>query len=163
MTSFDYTGAFAYTLTLNTANAIRAFDEPEFVEQCLRVLAEAGQLQGFEIRAYCFMPDHVHLLVIGSEQSELIPFMKRFKQLTAHWYKHVRGAVLWQRSYYDRVLRREEDIGGAADYIWDNPVRAGVIEDRRDYCWSGPREFMGPDRPEGLSLRSPRPAGASRG
>src|SRR3990172_11933150 len=64
MTSFDYTGAFAYTLTLNTANAIRAFDEPEFVEQCLRVLAEAGQLQGFEIRAYCFMPDHVHLLVI---------------------------------------------------------------------------------------------------
>jgi putative transposase len=106
----------------------------------------------FEILAYCFMPDHIHLLVQGTaESSRLDRFMQRFKQLTGYHYKQRAGRQLWRRSYHDRVLRRDEDVHSAADYIWHNPVRAGLAASREEYLFSGPGRFL--DRAEALSLR----------
>jgi hypothetical protein len=101
------------------------------------------------------MPDHLHLLVTGSDDAPLIRFVQHFKQATGH-----RRAGLWQRSYYDHVLRYEEDLASVARYIWGNPVRAGIVENVTEYTYSGPREAMAEhgcdaeDRAEALSLRS---------
>lgn len=45
--------------------------------------------------------------------------------------------ALWQRSFYDHALRREETLSDVARYIWHNPVRAGLVMRARDYPWSG--------------------------
>ncbi len=168
LAAFDYTGPYAYSITLNTAARHRVFTSEAVVHDCLKALMEASSKHDFVVYAYCFMPDHVHLLVEGSEDSSLIPFMKRFKQLSGHRYKQEFGRALWHRSYYDHVLRQEEDRRVVAEYIWNNPVQAGLVVSREAYAFSGPRELMGlgepansddrrsderPDRPEGLSLR----------
>ena len=88
------------------------------------------------------MPDHVHLLLAGRERSSLQDFARYFKQLSGYKFKREHSASLWQVSYYDHVLRREEDAGQIAAYIWDNPVRAGMVESRFEYPFSGPRELM---------------------
>jgi len=36
--------------------------------------------------------------------------------------------VLWQKGYFDRALRREEDLKAMARYIVANPLRAGLVE-----------------------------------
>lgn len=36
---------------------------------------------------------------------------------------------LWQDGYYERVLRRDEDSPAVIDYILNNPVRAGLVDD----------------------------------
>ncbi len=65
--------------------------------------------------------------------------MQRFKQVTGYGFKRRLGQPLWQRSYYDHVLRGEEDTEDVAEYIWNNPVRAGLVTDRDSYPFWGPR------------------------
>jgi REP element-mobilizing transposase RayT len=97
------------------------------------------------------MPDHAHLLLVGSVKSNLIDFMKRFKQLSGFAYKTDAGRQLWQKGYYDHIARREEDLESIARYIFENPCRAGIVCDPASYAYSGGRyyELMLERQPEG--------------
>jgi len=87
------------------------------------------------------MPDHVHLLLEGTENTNLKEFIRVFKQMTSYYYKNDSG-VVWQRSYYDRILRRDEDSITVARYILNNPIRRGLVETVTDYPYSG--SFVAP-------------------
>ena len=134
-----YRGAATFAVTMTTWQRRRAFVTAEEVGRYREMLEDTGRSCSFHILAYCFMPDHLHVLLQGAEESRLIPFVQRFKQATGYWFKERTGTTLWQRSFYDHVLRGEEDIGDVAEYIWSNPVRAGLVLDRDDYPYWGPR------------------------
>ncbi len=90
------------------------------------------------IVAYCFMPDHLHLLVEGeAEGSDCLRFSKLAKQLSGYYFKQSFGARLWQRYGYERVLRNDESSLSVARYIVENPVRARLVRDARDYPFVG--------------------------
>jgi REP element-mobilizing transposase RayT len=40
---------------------------------------------------------------------------------------------IWQRGFYDRSIRKEDDLIDIARYIVANPVRAGLVTSIRDY------------------------------
>jgi len=110
---------------------------------CIEALHEKAAMNAFEVLAYCFMPNHVHLLALGlAETSRLKPFMQQFNQITGFAFKQGRGTPLWHRSYHDRVLRREENIESVAGYIWGNPVRARLVESAENYSYSGPTDRL---------------------
>jgi len=88
------------------------------------------------------MPDHLHLLLAGQDASSLQDFVHYFKQISGYDFKRRHASALWQISYYDHVVRRDEDVEQIAAYIWDNPVREGLVESRLDYAFSGPRELI---------------------
>jgi len=48
---------------------------------------------------------------------------------------------LWQTSYYDHVLRQEEDVMAVARYIFENPMRKNLVEHCRDYAKMGSIEL----------------------
>ncbi len=139
---FPYTGPFAYNLTFVTRGRLPIFKANEVVQPCLDALTTACQRHGIDTLAFCFMLDHLHLLLAGRDGSSLEDFVRYFKQISGYRFKRRHGADLWQISYYDHVLRRDEDVGQIATYIWDNPVRAGLVESRLNYEFSGPRELM---------------------
>ena len=143
LNDFPYAGPFAYHLTFVTRGRLPLFKTEEAVRLCLEALEAACQRYDFESLAYCFMPDHVHLLLAGREGSSLWDFARHFKQVSGYKFKRECGARLWQISYYDHVVRRDEDVVQIAAYIWDNPVRTGLVENRLDYAFSGPRGLMG--------------------
>ncbi len=134
-----YRAPRAYSITTTVKDGRPVFRQSEIVALCLEKLREAAARIGFEVLAYCFMPDHLHLLVQGREGADLVTFMRLFKQLSGYAYRRLTGdpQVLWQTSYYDHVLRREEDVHALARYIWANPVQAGLVENARDYPYSG--------------------------
>jgi putative transposase len=101
------------------------------------MLQGAAHNTGFRLLAYCFMPDHLHLLVEGSGASDLARFIKAFKQETSFDYKRRVGRVLWQRSYYDHVLRGPDELRPAVEYILGNPVKAGLVEDPSGFPFMG--------------------------
>jgi len=141
--TFDYTGPYAYSITINADGGRPYFRDARFVRFCIQTLHGKGDAHGFEVIAYCFMPNHVHLLVVGlTEFSRLQPFMQQFKQITGFAFKQEHGAPLWHRSYYDRVLRKDEDLQTVAAYIWANPVRIGLVQTAEDYPYSGPAERL---------------------
>jgi REP element-mobilizing transposase RayT len=86
--------------------------------------------------AHCLMPDHLHLLV-APRQHNLIDLLNQWKSFTANLLKK-KGVErsCWQRSFYDHALRKEEDIQQVAEYIVNNPVRAGLVKEWRDYPFS---------------------------
>jgi len=66
------------------------------------------------------MPDHLHLLTSFPE--ELAPTVRAWK----HWTGRNIG-IMWQRDFFDHRLRREEKLNETAEYILNNPVRAGLV------------------------------------
>ena len=86
------------------------------------------------ILAYCFMPDHFHLLVEGvTATADLRRFVKLAKQRSGAVYALEKHEPLWQEGYYERVLRAEDDTKQIARYILDNPVRGSLVENPVDY------------------------------
>jgi len=73
-------------------------------------LLRAGEEHRFAVLAYCFMPDHVHVLAEGqAPTSDLLRFVRAWKQRAAVRVRSAKGVELWQEGFYDHVLRHEED------------------------------------------------------
>lgn len=107
----------------------------------LRRLKESASRYCFYVIAYTFMPDHLHILVRGEEGSDLKRFGRHFKQTSGYDFKKRHGEPLWHLSYYDHILRKDEDIMATARYILENPVRKGLVKEFRDYPFSGSFEY----------------------
>jgi putative transposase len=84
--------------------------------------------------AWVVMPDHFHWLV-ELHNGDLPKLMQTTKSRSARAMNKERGCheTLWQKGYFDRALRREEDLKAAARYIIANPLRAGLVTSVRDY------------------------------
>ncbi len=136
--SFSYRGRFRYFLTICTRDRNRYFQNEGLINLVLSVLEDFSRRDNFSVWAYCFMPDHLHLLLEGREkESDLKRFVFGFKQKSGYLAAKAYELALWQKSYYDHILRPEEDILGFCRYIWDNPVRGGLIDHYREYPYSG--------------------------
>ena len=72
-----------------------------------------------------------------SQEAELIPFLKILKQKSAYRLKRRTAARLWQKKYYDLVLRESDPWEAVARYVWMNPVRAGLCARPQDWALSG--------------------------
>jgi putative transposase len=133
LTPDNYVGPNAYLVTITTQGRAPRFREEMLVLACKESLGKAEVAEHTEVLAYVFMPDHVHLLIQGTDDSRLARFMKRFKQVTGFEFKKQTGEVLWQKSYHDHIIRKEEDLNDVASYIAANPVRAGLVSDWESY------------------------------
>jgi putative transposase len=111
--------------------------------------------QSIEVLAYCFMPDHVHLLVEGRrDDSDCRVFISRAKQYSGFHYKAAHGRRLWQRYGYERVLRGEEAAVSVARYIIENPVRARIADCVVGYPFSGSSVYTMEQLLEAVQLQS---------
>lgn len=132
-----YQGYAAYSLTICTANRSTFFTDAETVAACIELLRRSSRAM-LDVYAYCFMPDHLHILAAGNQPDALmINFVKHFKQATGFWFQRRSGRHLWQKGFFDHIVRRNEDIRAVARYILNNPVRAGLVNDFRDYPYLG--------------------------
>ncbi|MCW1245675.1 transposase [Pseudomonas sp. SAICEU22] len=100
------------------------------VEQ-LRSAEEASLVTSL---AWVVMPDHLHWLA-QLQAGNLAGLMNRIKSRSSRTINLARcqQGRLWQRGYYDRALRKDEDLKDAARYIINNPLRAGLVTRVGDY------------------------------
>lgn len=80
--------------------------------------------QYVSVDKYAIMPDHIHLLISlnfpgGHGDPPLQDIVAHLKSYTTH--KH--GEVLWQRSYFDHIIRDEEDYLNVWNYIDANSIK----------------------------------------
>jgi putative transposase len=136
--TFDYLGQYRYFLTFCVDARRHLFMTAQVVELVLQQILRAAAENGFAIIAYCFMPDHLHLLVGGTApDSDLQMFCKQAKQYAGFEFKQGYGEKLWQPSFYDTVLRDEEGTWSVARYIVNNPLRAGLAGRADEYPFLG--------------------------
>ena len=114
-----------------------AFADPVTVAAVRAQLLHAVETHRFAVLAYCFMPDHVHVLLDArDENAALRDLVKRWKQASGYWYMRRCGRTLWQSGYFERILRREDTTEGVANYILANPVRAGLAKELGEYPYA---------------------------
>ncbi len=81
----------------------------------------------------CLMPDHLHMLVeIGTVG--LVDLMQRTKSYSTRlWWNYGQHGPLWQESFYDHGVRDIPDFEAIAAYIFENPVKAGLVAEWESY------------------------------
>lgn len=76
------------------------------------------------------MPNHVHVM-LHVECGEIVPvILHSWKSYTAH---EIGRGVIWQKEYFDRIVRSPEDYRRTAASNRANPKKAGL----RDWPWVG--------------------------
>jgi putative transposase len=134
----DYLGCRLYFITFCCLQRKQVFLDHNLCSRFLSDLRAESPRQAFAVPAYCLMPDHVHLLVQGLQPScDLSWFVNAVKQASGFHIKQQTCFPVWQRFFYDHILRSQESSEAVAWYIWMNPVRAGICVDFRDYPYSG--------------------------
>jgi REP element-mobilizing transposase RayT len=96
--------------------------------------------QKYELGAAVVMPDHVHLvlrpLVVANETTALERITQAIKGASAHAInKHTgRRGPVWQDESFDHVIRNGH-LYEKIQYVLENPVRKGLVEDWKEYQW----------------------------
>ena len=138
---FDYAGPYGYNVTVVTRRRQPVFRNASIVEIALEALERACRQHGFTLHAYCFMPDHVHLVWMGvrvdSDQRNAMKFLR--KHLAAELARRSPTGAEFelQKQSHDSVLRERDRVRGAFEkscfYVLDNPRRKGLVEHPRDW------------------------------
>ena len=144
----------AFSITTRTHKQYPWFqNHPDFAGIGAKLLRQTVAERGASLYAWCIMPDHIHILL---QDKDIIDFMRLFKgRMTPKAFAKERNRKLWQRSYYDHALRKEETLLEVARYILENPVRASLVKSPLEYEWSGSevwsdwREFYREDKHSG--------------
>ena len=85
---------------------------------------------GVGVDEYVVMPNHVHMiLVFPQEQCNLSAVVGSYKSYVSKMF-HVEhpGVTLWQRSFYDHIIRNENAYCEIKRYIQENPLKWDLDE-----------------------------------
>ncbi len=114
----------------------------------LSVLSDCKQISGFEVYAYCLMPNHVHLLIkTGKEPLGLV--FKRVGSRYVFWYnrKYQRIGPLFQDRFKSEAVEDDSYFLTVLRYIMQNPMKAGLEDGPGQYRWSSYFSYAGaPDQ-----------------
>ena len=93
------------------------------------VINELPQTFPIEIKKYVIMPNHIHMMVLIKEKSSgtgansmlcrIISYAKR--KITLKLREKKVDETIWNRSYYDHIVRNEKDYQRIWKYIENNP------------------------------------------
>ena len=145
---YDYGQKGSYFVTLCTHSRLPLFKMESIVGNCLRAVPPPPQnviirkwiretqnkFSNITIDKYVIMPDHLHLIVTIQERHtgrSLPDIMQFFKTMTTNDYiRGVKAGILapfekklWQKSYYDHVIRNQQDYDETWQYIENNPSK----------------------------------------
>ena len=119
------------------------------------LVAEHCAGAGVAVWAYCLMPNHVHLILVPSDEDGLRAALgeahRRYTR-AVNFREGWRG-YLWQGRFASFVMD-ERHLLAAARYVELNPVRAGLVKQARQWRWSSARAHLkGAD--DGLATVAP--------
>lgn len=120
------------------------FEEEADYEKMAEIIAKVKRDMSFEIYAYCFMSNHVHLFLKEKEMGEISKIMAKVLSHYATWYniKYLRTGILFENRYKSEPVEDERYFLGLARYIHQNPIKAGITETIEEYAYSSYNEYV---------------------
>src|SRR5262245_47858744 len=126
-----------YFITGVTKDRRPTLAPPADMELFRATMREAKKYYPFTMRAYVFLHDHFHLLIFipdTTNVSKLLHSIQRNYTLNYKKAHHLdRPTHLWQRGFWDHVIRDETDFVNHFHYIHYNPVKHGYVTRPEDW------------------------------
>ena len=94
---------------------------------------------GCKVYAYCFMTNHVHLVIDPGDVPESISqIMKRVAGRQTRYVNRLekRTGSLWEGRYKSSVVSTQEYLLACCRYVELNPLRAAMVSESTEYRWS---------------------------
>ena len=112
------------------------FGEEDY-QHYLELISRFCRAEQVAIRAYCLMPNHVHLIVVPQSAESLRRAIGEAHRRYTRWINFREGwrGHLWQGRFASFVMD-EDHLLTAARYVELNPVRAGLVQAPSRYRWS---------------------------
>jgi REP element-mobilizing transposase RayT len=114
------------------------------VHDALAGFAQRGfDEKNIAVGRYVIMPDHIHLFVRGPYDFRLSNWVSQLKGFLTKQIRCSRSLVaneekpVWQRGFFDHVLRSYESYSEKWHYVEQNPMRAGLVEKASDWPYGG--------------------------
>lgn len=101
-------------------------------------LLEAAVINGCAIHAYALMPNHVHFLVVPSDEDSLPKTMQSLGRRYVRYvnWSYGRSGTMWEGRYRAAPIDPDTCFLACSQYIEMNPVRAKLVHSPREYQWS---------------------------
>ena len=143
LNDYNYSSNGAYFITICTknkenllwknvgANFVRPLDQLPLSKIGIVIENEIYKLntvyENIKVDKYQIMPNHIHLIIFIYEDSngrtQFAPTISRIiKQFKGSITKQI-GFSIWQKSFYDRIIRNENEYQSVWNYIHNNPLK----------------------------------------
>lgn len=156
-------GREPYFLTCTVVNWMPLFGNPAIAELVLNSLWFLHEQDRMTLHAYVLMENHLHLI---ASAKDLVKEVGDFKSFTARkcidWFQeHDKQWVLrelsfhkaphrvgqeyqfWQEGFHPQLVFSDEVLSNKLEYIHNNPVKRGYVDDPGHWRYSSYRNYMG--------------------
>ena len=122
----------------NAKNGVHHLSNPEIASLCKNQLHYYDG-KDYDLIAYSIMSNHIHVIFSLRESSRSISqIMQSIKRYTARESNKIlnREGKFWQDESFDRFVRDEAELRKIADYVINNPVKAGLVLNWEEWKWT---------------------------
>jgi len=135
----------AFFVTTSTINRAVYFSVDADFEMIERNIEFYRNRENAMIFGYVVMPNHLHMIISIPVGGSISNFMRDFKRITARKFYRSRGfksGRLWQDRFDDVAIITKEVAQTKLNYIHQNPVRAGLVQNVEDWKYSSARFYL---------------------
>lgn len=137
----------SYFFTVVTHHRQKILSSPDHLLRLQSAFDRVKERLPFAMEAFVILPDHLHCIWnLPSGDSD---FSTRWRLIKGYFSAGVRGSVnercekgIWQRRFWEHLLRDEEDWRRHMDYIHYNPVKHGYVKAPKDWPHSSFRQAV---------------------
>jgi putative transposase len=156
----------AYSVRFSTINSLDIFVKKNFKELVINTLSNLKQEFSYTLEGYLVMPDHIALVVITADRSELDHFCEKFKRTISHkvmellendmngekrWLLFLINFInkensesgankIWNFEYNVKELSTQAQLENKLELIHYTPVLEGIVARAEDYVFSSAKQ-----------------------
>jgi putative transposase len=156
----QYGAGYLHSITTSCYHRQAWFASAANRDLFLEVLEQVRRRYHFVVVSYVVMPEHVHLLLSEPERGNPSVVMQAIKQGFARrllgrlrsgrnsqqgdlWNLSLDLRHVWQRRFYDFVVRSAAERQEKLHYIHQNPVKAGLVLEPQQWRWGSAPHYLG--------------------
>jgi REP element-mobilizing transposase RayT len=160
-------------ITFAVVQWIDIFTRKIYADIVVDSLKYCQQNKGLKIHAWCLMSNHIHLIISVNEDNNLSDVLRDFKKFTSFkikkelnnsvvesrkkwmlWIfnkageKNMRNTEFqfWQQDNHPIELDNDHIFQSKIDYLHQNPVRAGIVREEKDYLLSSAIDYYSTEK-----------------
>jgi len=152
---------YPHAVTFTCYKSLPLFNHDAACKMMVDSISSSRDSLHFDLWAWVIMPRHVHLLLLPPPEIETVsPILKAIKQSMSRKYinqhrcsPHILDEIktgksnpkyrFWQPGGgHDRIIYGDIELSNWVDYIHNNPVKAGYVDDPTKWTWSSARAWL---------------------
>ena len=152
-----------YFFTLVTFDRVKVFNRPENATLLRQAIEKVRQSYPFQIDAFVLLPEHLHCIwTLPQDDADFSTRWRMIKSNFSRKLSHVgwvegrnptdlatsasrlkkKEKAIWQRRFWEHLIRDEQDLKHHVDYIHYNPVKHGYVNAPKDWAMSSFHRYV---------------------